>query len=115
ADTVVCVATAKLEQFLEYLATDHKEPKPHSISVATGKRSVRMPGQVEGFCVGCKRMGEIKNPRYVLLKNMRLAIQGICPWCGGKISKLVKSNPIIEQHIRSQSILKKRSSPKKTS
>jgi hypothetical protein len=59
-------------------------------------------------------MGEIKNPRYVLLKNMRLAIQGICPWCGGKVSKLVKSNQLVEQHIRSQSKLKKRIGPKKT-
>ena len=93
ADTVVCVATAKLEHFLEHLATDNKEPKPQSIPVHSETQSFQMPDRVEGFCVKCKRMGEIKNPRYVLLKNMRLAIQGICPWCGGKVSKLVKSRP----------------------
>jgi predicted GH43/DUF377 family glycosyl hydrolase len=115
ADTVVCVATAKLEQFLEHLATDHKEPNPQSIPVHPETKSFQIPNHVEGFCVKCKRIGEIKNPRYVLLKNGRSAIQGICPWCGGKVSKLVKSNQIVEQYIRSQSKLKKRNGRKKAS
>jgi rRNA maturation protein Nop10 len=36
-------------------------------------------------------MREIKNPRHVVLKNMRYTIQGVCPWCGGKLSRFVKS------------------------
>ena len=90
-DTVVCVATAKLEQFLEHLTADHKETKPASIPIHPIKIN-DMPGAVQGFCVKCRQMREIKHPRYVVLKNMRPAIQGICPWCGRKMSSLVKSN-----------------------
>jgi hypothetical protein len=31
---------------------------------------------------------EISDPRQVILKNSRLAIQGTCPYCGAKISKM---------------------------
>ena len=53
ADTVVCVATAKLQQFLEHLAKDHKESKPASIPVHAIKTD-EMPGAVQGFCVKCR-------------------------------------------------------------
>ena len=70
ADMVVCVASAKLNHFLEQLSTNHKETKPASIPV---------------------QVSEIKNPRQVARKNMRQTIQAICSWCGRKISMFVKS------------------------
>jgi beta-1,2-mannobiose phosphorylase / 1,2-beta-oligomannan phosphorylase len=91
ADMVVCVATAKLNRFLEELVTNHKEAKPVSIPVRPKIMEEKFP-QVKASCIKCGRMVEIKNPRRVILKNMRHTIQGICPWCGGKLSRFVKSN-----------------------
>jgi hypothetical protein len=91
ADTVVCVATAKLNNFLEQLVANHKEAKPVSIPVSP-KTAVEVFPAVKASCIKCGRMREIKNPRRVVLNNMRHTIQGICPWCGGKLSRFVKSN-----------------------
>jgi len=102
ADKVVCVASTKLDYFMEHLATDHKETKPASIPV-NPINADKMQGPVQGFCVKCRTMREIKKPRYMVLKNMRPAIQGICPWCGRKMSSLVKSNSSITQHSISPS------------
>jgi predicted RNA-binding Zn-ribbon protein involved in translation (DUF1610 family) len=35
-------------------------------------------------------MKAIKKPRHVVLKNLKHAVQGICPDCGRKISRLIK-------------------------
>ena len=96
ADTVVCVASVKLEPFLEQLATNHKEIKPESIPAHHLTNIDGIPGSVQGFCIKCRRTREIKHPRYVIL-DMRHAIQGICPWCGGKISRLIKSRSDIDE------------------
>jgi len=95
ADTVVCVASAKLNNFLEQLSTNHKETKPESIPVQppTDKKIVE---PVQGYCLRCKQMQPIRNPRHVMLKNLRHAIQGACFWCGAKISRLVKSKPNLD-------------------
>jgi beta-1,2-mannobiose phosphorylase / 1,2-beta-oligomannan phosphorylase len=94
ADTVVCVASTKLNYFLEQLATNHKEAKPESIPARLpANKETTEP--VQGFCIKCRRMQKIKNPRHVILKNMRHAIQGICPWCGSKISRLIREIPDI--------------------
>ena len=91
ADMVVCVATAKLNRFLEELVTNHKEAKPVSIPVGA-KIQEEAFTPVKASCIKCGRMREIKNPRRIILKNMRHTIQGVCPWCGGKLSRFVKSN-----------------------
>ena len=91
ADMVVCVATAKLDSFLEELVTYHKEAKPVSIPVSP-KIAEEIIAPVKASCIKCGRMREIKNPRRVVLKNMRHTIQGICPWCGSKLSRFVKAN-----------------------
>jgi hypothetical protein len=44
--------------------------------------------QVQGYCLKERKHVEISNPRQVTLKNSRLAIQGTCPDCGAKISKM---------------------------
>ena len=90
ADMVVCVASAELNQFLDQLSTNHREIKPASMPVKP--RSNTMVNEpVTALCVKCRCMREIKHPRHVVLKNMRHAIQGVCPWCGGKLSRFVKS------------------------
>jgi ssDNA-binding Zn-finger/Zn-ribbon topoisomerase 1 len=91
ADMVVCVASTKLNNFLEELATNHKELKPVSIPVRP-RSEQELNAPVQASCIKCKRKREIKNPRRVILKNMRHAIQGICPWCGSKLSRFVKAN-----------------------
>jgi hypothetical protein len=44
--------------------------------------------QVQGYCLKERKHVEISNPRQVTLKNSRLAIQGTCPDCGAKISRI---------------------------
>jgi len=96
ADTFVCVASVKLEPFLQKLATDHKEPKPVRISSILPVKPDVMLETVLGFCTKCQRVREIKNPHHIIL-DMRRAIQGICPVCGGKISTSIKSGSDIDQ------------------
>ena len=96
ADTVVCVASVKLEPFLEQLATNHKEPKPESIPAHPPTNTDEIQGSIQGFCIKCRRTREIKNPRHIIL-DMRHVIQGICPWCGGKISTFPKSKTEIDE------------------
>jgi hypothetical protein len=88
---VVCVASTKLNNFLGELVANHKETKPVSIPVRPRSEEEIIP-PVKASCIKCGRMREIKNPRRVILRNMRHTIQGICPWCGGKLSRFVKSN-----------------------
>jgi hypothetical protein len=106
ADTVVCVATAKLQQFLEHLAKDHKESKPESMPAHPSNINDELRGPIQGYCMKCRRMREIKNPRYVIL-NMRHVIQGICPWCGGKISRFIKSRSDIDEDTLLSRVKKK--------
>jgi hypothetical protein len=99
ADMVVCVASAKLKSFLAQLVTYHKEAKPESSiaqpPIKTDKTD-EVRESVQGFCLKCRRTREIKNPRHVIL-NGRHAVQGICPKCGSKISRLIKSGLDIDQ------------------
>jgi len=91
ADMVVCVATTKLNRFMDNLVTNHKEIKPVSIPVQPRIAEEVIPS-VQASCIKCGRMREIKNPRRVILNNMRHTVQGVCPWCGGKLSRFIKSN-----------------------
>ena len=112
ADTFVCVASVKLEPFLEQLATNHKETKSVNIPIQT-RTDKRVKDHFEASCRKCGRMREIKNPRHVMLKNMRHVIQGICPVCGGKISKPLKSkSEIDEDPLPSQAKTKKKKNDK---
>jgi hypothetical protein len=87
ADMVVCVATAKMSEFMSQLSYN-KESAPTSIPAyvpptkPVGERAELI---VHGFCVKCHAKREIKNPHHIILKNLRHAIQGTCPRCGTKI------------------------------
>ena len=84
--------------FLEHLAEDHKESKPISLPVNPKTQSSEIPDEVAGFCDKCLRVRVIRNPLHVIL-DMRHAIQGICPVCGGKITVIIKSKSDIDEDM----------------
>ncbi len=43
---------------------------------------------VQAYCVRDRKMVEIKNPQQVTLKNGRPAVQGTCPECGTKVTRI---------------------------
>jgi len=44
----------------------------------------------QAYCVKCRKMVEIQDPKTVLLKNLSLAITGTCPSSGNKVFRFVK-------------------------
>jgi hypothetical protein len=44
----------------------------------------------EAYCFKCRAKREIKNPKNVVLKNGKPAIQGVCPVCGTKVFRIGK-------------------------
>jgi predicted GH43/DUF377 family glycosyl hydrolase len=91
ADMVVCVATAKMDEFMSQLSDEHE---PVQVSVTKNPNInaiVRKEEHVQGFCLKCHSKREMKNPRHIIMKNFMHAIQGICPRCGTKMFKFGKS------------------------
>ena len=43
------------------------------------------------YCMKCRRKVEIRNPRQIILKNGRPAVQGVCPSCGTKVFRIGKA------------------------
>jgi len=43
------------------------------------------------YCMKCRRKVEIRNPRQIILKNSRPAVQGVCPSCGTKVFRIGKA------------------------
>lgn len=41
------------------------------------------------YCFKCRLKREIKDPKQVTLKNNRRAVQGSCPVCGRKLSRII--------------------------
>jgi hypothetical protein len=46
---------------------------------------------MEAYCFKCRAKREIRNPRNVILKNGRPAVQGTCPVCGTKVFRIGKA------------------------
>jgi len=46
---------------------------------------------MQAYCVKCRGMREIKDPKPVTLKNGRPAVQGLCPRCGTKVFRIGKA------------------------
>ena len=44
----------------------------------------------QAYCVKCRRMVEVQDPKTVLLKNLSLAITGTCPSSGTRVFRFVK-------------------------
>ncbi|MEM2121830.1 MAG: DUF5679 domain-containing protein [Candidatus Woesearchaeota archaeon] len=40
-------------------------------------------------CMKCKKEVEIKNPTEVTMKNGLVAVQGVCPFCGTKVFRII--------------------------
>ena len=81
---VVCVATAKMDEFMLQLSYEH-EPVQVSVPVNPVKVPMKTQEHIYGYCMKCRAKAEIKNPHHVTMKNRRHAIQGICPRCGTKM------------------------------
>jgi DNA-directed RNA polymerase subunit RPC12/RpoP len=46
---------------------------------------------MQGYCMRCRAMKDMKNPKATTLKNGKPANQGTCPSCGTKIFKMGKA------------------------
>ena len=46
---------------------------------------------MEGYCMKCRDRREMKDPQPVTLSNGRPALQGTCPVCGTKVTRIVKA------------------------
>jgi hypothetical protein len=44
---------------------------------------------VEGYCVKCKIKREMQRPQEVIFKNGRHAVQGTCPMCSTKMTRIL--------------------------
>jgi beta-1,2-mannobiose phosphorylase / 1,2-beta-oligomannan phosphorylase len=89
ADTVVCVASVKLNGFLETLVTENKEITVRKTIAEEVPEATKEPLQAQGYCLKCRKIKTIHNPRRVTMKNMKEMIKGVCPGCGAKISAFV--------------------------
>jgi RNase P subunit RPR2 len=48
---------------------------------------------MEAYCVKCKTKREMKDPKQIEMKNGKPAVQGTCPECGTKMTKIGASMP----------------------
>jgi len=46
---------------------------------------------MQAYCMKCKKRVEIKDPKSIVMKNLRPATQGVCPTCGTKVFRIGKS------------------------
>jgi predicted GH43/DUF377 family glycosyl hydrolase len=89
ADMVTCVASVKLNGFLEQLCNGHQELEVKKIPDEEPAEEERKPLEVKGFCLKCKKIKTIHNPQQVIMGNMKVMVKGICPRCGAKIATFV--------------------------
>ncbi len=85
ADMVVCVATAKMSEFMSQLSYEHGPVQVSDTGNPSANVTVRTQEHIQGYCVKCRARTEIKNHRHIIMKNLRHAVQGICPRCGTKM------------------------------
>jgi predicted GH43/DUF377 family glycosyl hydrolase len=91
ADMVVCVATAKMGEFMSQLSYEHEPVQvsvpvnPVNDAVNPVKVHMKIQEHIYGYCMKCRAKAEIKNPHHVTMKNRRHAVQGSCPRCGTKM------------------------------
>ncbi len=46
---------------------------------------------MQAYCMKCRAKREIKDPKSIVMKNKRSAIQGVCPACGTKVFRIGKN------------------------
>jgi len=57
-----------------------------------------------GYCMKCKQKREISNPKEIIMKNKRKAIQGTCLICGSKIFRILGKKDEIHQEETTEEI-----------
>jgi len=75
----------------------------------------------QAYCVKCRKMVEVQDPKTILLKNKSLAITGFCPTSGTKVFRFVKRHidPVgalkiaIEREIEAQQFYREAASDTK--
>ncbi len=96
ADTVVCVASTKMQQFLNGLVQEKEVvsnlPRINIMNLGTRVSGIPIKRKISGYCVKCKKKRIMKNPLEIILRNRRLAAQGTCPKCRTKMFRIMKSN-----------------------
>jgi predicted GH43/DUF377 family glycosyl hydrolase len=100
ADMLVCVASVKLNGFLDELSANHQESAARSITESAPAETDEVEKPVQGYCLKCRKKAIIKNPNQVVFKNMRRAIKGVCPRCGKNIVKFMQSAPRVKKGTR---------------
>lgn len=45
--------------------------------------------KIEAYCVKCKKKVNINNPQKYIMKNDRVAVKGICPYCSCKVFRIL--------------------------
>jgi len=88
---VVCVATAKMDEFMLQLSYEHEPVQvsvpvnPVNVSVNPVKVPMKTQEHIYGYCMKCRAKAEIKKSTSCNMKNRRHAIQGSCSRCGTKM------------------------------
>jgi hypothetical protein len=85
ADTVVCVASVKLNGFIEQLAANHAESVVESVDIELPEATEEISVKVKGYCLKCKKRRVVKDPHQSTMKNKRHIIRGVCPKCGANM------------------------------
>ena len=102
ADKVTCVAFADLNDLIKRLigvrtfaaGVGVSKPAPGVMilpSPVPGPELDKVMNKfIRAYCVKCRKMRVMKNPKAVTMKNGRPAVQGTCPKCGGKMFRIGK-------------------------
>ena len=46
---------------------------------------------MEAYCLKCRTKRQMKDSKAITMKNGKPAMQGVCPMCGTKMFKIMKS------------------------
>jgi PHP family Zn ribbon phosphoesterase len=59
------------------------------INVRNGLSPLKKGGKLmQAYCVKCRAKKEMKDAKAITMKNVKPAIQGVCPTCGTKMFRI---------------------------
>jgi hypothetical protein len=100
ADTVVCVASVKLNGFIEQLTANHAESVVESVDVEPPIAAEEISGKIKGYCLKCKKRRVMKDPHQFTTKNKRCIIRGVCPKCGANVITFTPASKPVKKITR---------------
>lgn len=53
------------------------------------KLKIKKEPKFIAYCVKCRKKVTVKNPKDYTMKNKRLAIKGVCPFCATKVFRIL--------------------------